>query len=65
MQLEEELGTKLFHSKHCIILTDNGMLLKRRTQEIVSLADKTELEFPSRQEAELIGEVLIVWKKGF
>ncbi|CZT57481.1 hypothetical protein BN3661_02010 [Eubacteriaceae bacterium CHKCI005] len=55
----------MFHSKHCIILTDDGMLLKRRTQEIVSLADKTKLEFPSRQEAELIGEVPIVWKKGF
>ena len=60
MQLEDDLGTKLFHrSKHRIILTDDGMLLKRRAQEIVSLADKTELEFSNHQEAELTGEISI------
>lgn len=60
MQLEEELGTKLFHrSKHRILLTDDGMLLKRRAQEIVALAEKTELEFSSHQEAELTGEISI------
>ncbi len=42
IQLEEELGVKLFHrSKHSIILTEEGMLLKRRAQEIVNLSDKT------------------------
>ena len=36
MQLEEELGVKLFHrSKHSIILTEDGMLLKRRAKEMV------------------------------
>jgi len=44
MQLEEELGVKLFRrSNHNIILTDEGMLLKRRAQELVSLAEKTKM----------------------
>ena len=39
MQLEEELGVKLFHrSNHSIVLTDAGILLKRRAQELMSLA---------------------------
>ena len=43
--LEEELGTKLFvRSNHRIVLTQEGMLLRRRAQEIVDLADKTERE---------------------
>lgn len=59
MQLEEELGVKLFHrSRHRIILTDDGMLLKRRAEEIVSLADKTEHEFSQREE-NLVGELVI------
>lgn len=37
MQLEEELEVKLFQrSNHKIILTEDGMLLKRRAQELVS-----------------------------
>ena len=45
-QLEEELGVKLFQrSNHNIILTDDGMLLKRRAQELVSLAEKTKKDF--------------------
>ena len=59
MQLEEELGVELFHrSNHSIILTEDGMFLKRRAQEIVSLADKTEQEFLHRGE-ELAGEIAI------
>lgn len=43
MQLEEELGVKLFHrSNHSIVLTDAGILLKRRAQELISLAEKTK-----------------------
>ena len=46
MQLEEELGVKLFtRSNHNIILTEDGMLLKRRAQELVSLAEKTKQDF--------------------
>lgn len=45
MQLEEELGVKLFErSSHSIILTDEGMLLKRRAQELLRLAEKTKRE---------------------
>lgn len=59
MQLEEELGVKLFHrSRHRIILTNDGMLLKRRAEEILSLADKTEREF-SQKEENLVGELVI------
>ena len=38
IQLEEELGVTLFQrSKHRIILTEDGMLLRRRANEIISL----------------------------
>ena len=44
MQLEEELGVKLFRrGKHSISLTEDGMLLRRRAQELVSLSEKTQL----------------------
>ena len=44
MQLEEELGVKLFQrSNHSIYLTNDGLLFRRRAQEIVNLADKAEL----------------------
>ena len=59
MQLEEELGCKLFHrSQYRIILTDAGMLLRRRAQEIVELADKTQREF-AQSAGELSGEISI------
>ena len=45
-QLEEELGAKLFErGNRKITLTDAGMLLRRRAEELVALADKTETEF--------------------
>ena len=58
MQLEEELGVKLFvRSSHSIILTEDGMLLKRRAQELLSLAEKTKRDFVRREE-ELTGETV-------
>lgn len=46
MQLEEELGVRLFmRGQHSITLTEEGMFLRRRAQEIVDLAEKTQTEF--------------------
>ena len=46
MQLEEELGVKLFvRGQHSITLTEEGMFFRRRAQEIVDLAEKTKTEF--------------------
>lgn len=59
MQLEEELGTKLFkRSKHNIVLTGEGLLLKRRAQELLSLADKTKRELVKNGEV-LAGEIAV------
>lgn len=59
MQLEEELGVQLFtRSKHRIVLTDDGMLLRRRAEELVSLAEKTKEEL-QHQQKELSGKVYI------
>ena len=58
MQLEEELGVQLFHrSRYHIVLTDEGMLLRRRAQELVDLAEKTAREF--QKDPELRGEISI------
>lgn len=44
--LEEELGQKLFIRKsHRVVLTPEGMLLRKRAEDIVSMVDKTEAEF--------------------
>ena len=49
--LEAELGVKLFtRSSHNIILTEDGMLLKRRAQEIVALAERTKQDFLFKEE---------------
>ena len=51
MQLEAELGTKLFkRSKYCIKLTEDGLFLKRRAEEILSLAENT---------TDIVGEITI------
>lgn len=59
MQLEEELGVQLFRrSRYHVELTEDGMLLRRRAQELVDLAEKTTREFTLR-ETELMGEIAI------
>ena len=46
MELEEELGKTLFlRGKRKISLTEEGMFLRKRAQEIVTLVEKTESEF--------------------
>ena len=41
MQLEEELQVKLFNrTSHSVVLTEDGLLFKRRAQEIVALSKK-------------------------
>lgn len=50
-QLEEELGVTLFvRSNHNIVLTEDGMILKRRAQEILSLTEKTKQDFLQKGE---------------
>ena len=50
-ELEKELGTKLFvRTNYNIRLTEAGMLLRERAEDILSLVDKTEAEFKSLEE---------------
>lgn len=59
IQLEEELGVTLFQrSKHRIILTEDGMLLRRRANEIISLMEKTQQEL-TKECDDLVGEISI------
>lgn len=47
-ELEEELHTRLFErTNRKIVLTESGMLLRRRAEELLSLADKVQQEFQS------------------
>ncbi len=58
-QLEQELNVKLFHrSNHHIVLTEDGMLLKRRAQELIELSDKTKRELSHENEF-VSGEIAI------
>ena len=60
MQLEEELGTKLFQrGNHNIYLTEDGMFLKKRAQDIIALADRTQKELSSKEDELLTGEIAI------
>lgn len=58
-QLENELGVKLFGKEaRKMKLTNEGLILRRRAQEIVTLADKTKNEV-SHREKDLDGEIAI------
>ncbi|WP_295157281.1 LysR family transcriptional regulator [uncultured Brachyspira sp.] len=46
--LEKEIGKKLFvRSNYSIKLTSDGILLKKRAEEIIDMIDKTRMEFKS------------------
>ena len=50
-QLEVEVGVKLFHrGARKITLTNEGILLRRRAEEILSLVDRTEKELTEQEE---------------
>lgn len=49
--LEEELGKKLFRrGSASVTLTDEGMLLRKRAEDILDMVDKTEEEFKALDE---------------
>ena len=57
-QLEDELGKQLFiRGKRQIQLTEEGILLKRRAEEIVSLVNKTHQEITKGEE--MVGQITI------
>ena len=57
--LEEELGQQLLIRKsHRIALTPEGMLLRKRAEESISMVDKTEAEFSS-MEGTISGDIYI------
>lgn len=59
MQLEEELGTKLFdRSQHKFALTPSGQFLVQRAQEILDMVEKTTLDI-QEQERNLSGTITI------
>lgn len=58
-ELEEELGVTLFiRGNRKITLTDDGILLRKRAEEIVTLVNKTESEL-NREDNALNGEIYI------
>ena len=59
MDLEEELGKKLFlRGNRKITLTEDGVLFRRRASEILDLVEKTESEFRSVDEV-VAGDIYI------
>ena len=49
-QMEEEMGVKLFdRGTRKIVLTNEGLLLRRRAEEIQELVDKTERELSEQE----------------
>ena len=50
-ELEEELGKQLFiRGKRRITLTDEGMILRKRAEEILGLVERAEAEVKANEE---------------
>lgn len=59
MDMEEDFGKKLFiRGNRRITLTEDGMLLRQRAEEIIELVDKTEAEITADDE-EISGNIYI------
>lgn len=59
MELEAELGVTLFkRGGRQFTLTDDGLLLKQRAGELLSLAEKTKREFTEQKE--LVGGIIAI-----
>src|SRR5699024_4126532 len=59
MELEKELGKKLLiRGNRRIALTEEGILLRKRAQEIIELVEKTESEISNTDEV-ISGDVYI------
>ena len=59
--LEEELGQQLFvRGSHNIVLTTEGMMLRKRAEEIMDMVEKTKAEFGSFQK-NIAGDVYIIF----
>ena len=58
-ELEEELGQQLFiRGSHSVSLTAEGMMLRKRAEEIMDMVGKTKAEFSSIQET-IAGDIYI------
>lgn len=61
IDLEEQLGTKLLvrgNKNKKITLTEDGIRFRKRAEEIVELAERTEMEFKTQSE-EISGDIYI------
>ena len=59
MDMEDRFGKKLFvRGNRRISLTEDGMLFRKRAEEIIDLVDKTEMEMTSSNET-ISGEIYI------
>ncbi len=60
MDLEEELGKRLLlRGSRKVTLTEEGVLLRRRAEEILDLVEKTESEFRETDRTEIAGDIHI------
>jgi DNA-binding transcriptional LysR family regulator len=61
MELEEELGVTLFHrGNRKITLTEQGMLLRKRAEQLVELVHKTEEELAANAKEESVSGTIYI-----